>query len=208
MSLYRWYNGVQYRWYYGIQYPWYNGVQYRWYNSVHACTIFSIRTMVQCRYIDDTTVYNIDDTMVYSIHDTIVYNIDDTIVYMHVQYSRYVQWYNIVISMIQRCTISLIQRCRYQYERCIVRMYRWYLMIRYHEVTVKVTGRLYRLWPCCPIQISHIKSTFFGCDFIGIKLWIKYKNAYAGPHTAVAPSGHRRNLRFSSMQSSWPLPLW
>ena len=22
----------------------------------------------------------------------------------------------------------------------------------------------------------------------------KYKNAYAGPHTAVAPSGHRRNL--------------
>ena len=23
---------------------------------------------------------------------------------------------------------------------------------------------------------------------------VDYKNAYAGPHTAVAPSGHRRNL--------------
>ena len=44
-----------------------------------------------------------------------------------------------------------------------------------------------------------------------MKAWIEFdetalnvfnKNAYAGPHTAVAPSGHRRNLRFSSM----PLP--
>ena len=26
--------------------------------------------------------------------------------------------------------------------------------------------------------------------------WSHNKNAYAGPHTAVAPSGHRRNLRF------------
>ena len=31
-----------------------------------------------------------------------------------------------------------------------------------------------------------------------------YKNAYAGPHTAVAPSGNRRNLREKNLFFTWP----
>ena len=53
----------------------------------------------------------------------------------------------------------------------------------------------------CMMTYSMVRNTMLSSRAIN-------KNAYAGPHTAVAPSGHRRNLRFSSMQSSWPLPLW
>ena len=54
-------------------------------------------------------------------------------------------------------------------------------------------------------QTSQTRNRKSYCDIY----WnVANKNAYAGPHTAVAPSGHRRNpfsvILFLASSSSWP----